>query len=496
MIAGNAFPKRAEAAPLTKGIPASPTYLAKHLDVPRIWGLYFIAVEQSPKQTNPYTERIALNGERKADMKPYIEMTGEELASELKDQMAVYDGFCAKNLSLDMARGKPSASQLDLSTPMLSILKDAQDCMDENGLDCRNYGVIDGIPEAKRLMASLLDASPEQTIVFGNSSLTVMHDTIVRCLDFGCLGSMPWSNYDSIKWICPVPGYDRHFAILEQFGIDMVSVQMGSDGPDMDEVERLVSADASIKGIWCVPKYSNPSGIIYSDETVKRLASMECAAEDFRIFWDNAYCVHSLTPEAAQHDTLSDIGKACNEAGNPDRYFKFASTSKITFPGAGISAFSASPENIAETKKLVNAQMIGQDKLNQLRHVRFLPDMDAVAAHMQLQADIIRPKFQLVQEKLHNSLDGLGVAEWSNPRGGYFVSFDGLEGTAKRTVGLAKSAGVTLTGAGATWPYGNDPRDSNIRIAPTMPPIEDLDAALDVFTCCVKVAALERLCGK
>lgn len=426
-------------------------------------------------------------------MRAYTDMTQEEIRSELDKVQGEYEAICAKELTLDMARGKPSAAQLDLSTPMLSILQGANDCFSENGTDCRNYGVLDGIEEAKRMMACLLDCPSEDVIVFGNASLTVMHDTIVRAMDFGCLGSKPWSQYEKIKWICPVPGYDRHFAILEQFGIEMIPAALGEEGPDMDEVERLVAGDETIKGIWCVPKYSNPSGIIYSDETVRRLATMECAAVDFRIFWDNAYCVHSLSETAALEDKVLDIALACEEAGSPNRFFKFASTSKITFPGAGVSGFSASAENLAEAKSLIGAQMIGADKLNQLRHARFLPNANAIAVHMEKHAEILRPKFALVQEKLHAGLSGLGIAEWTNPRGGYFVSFDGLANTAKRTVQLAREAGVTLTGAGATWPYGEDPHDSNIRIAPTMPTLSDLEVALEVFVCCVKLAALEKL---
>lgn len=423
----------------------------------------------------------------------YTNLTRDEASAELARMREEYDEFKAKELKLNMARGKPAAAQLDLSVPMLSILETASDCLAEDGTDCRNYGVIDGIPEAKRLMSFLLDDDPENVMVFGNSSLTVMHDTVARCLDYGCLGSTPWGSLEDVKFLCPAPGYDRHFAILEQFGIAMIPVRMGNGGPDMDEVERLVESDASIKGIWCVPKYSNPSGVTYSDDVVRRLASMECAAPDFRIFWDNAYCVHNIYDSRDEQDHLLDIGAACVAAGHPNCYFKFASTSKITFPGAGIAGFASSPANIEETRRLVGAQMIGADKLNQLRHVRFLPDENAVRSHMDKQAEIIRPKFELVWKKLEISLDGLGIATWTKPRGGYFVSFDGLEGTAKRTVQLAKEAGVVLTGAGATWPYGRDPHDSNIRIAPTMPTLDELSEALDVFTCCVKIAALETL---
>lgn len=421
----------------------------------------------------------------------YTEMTPDQLELELKDQQAILDDLKSRNLHLDMSRGKPSSKQLDISTPMLSILKDAGDCFSEDGTDCRNYGVIDGIPEAKRLMACMLDDEPENVIVFGNSSLTVMYDTIARCLDFGCLGSKSWSAYDSISFICPVPGYDRHFTILEQFGIDMISVPMTETGPDMDAVEKAAASNENVKGIWCVPKYQNPTGVTLSAETVRRLASMKCAADDFRIFWDNAYCVHDIYPDRAE--SLLDIGIACTEAGTYDRYFKFASTSKVTFPGAGISGFAASKANVDETKRLVSAQMIGADKLNQLRHARYLPDENALMSHMAKLADIIRPKFELVESRLSDELDGLDIASWTDPVGGYFVSFDGLDGTAARTVALAADAGVKLTNAGATFPYGDDPQDRNIRIAPTMPSIEELKGALDVFVCCVKVAALEKL---
>lgn len=455
-------------------------------------------------------------------MARYLEMDRNEIESELRALRTEYEKVASCNLKLNMSRGKPSAAQLDLSADMLSILSASEDCFSEDGTDCRNYGVLDGIPEAKRLMSVLLDENPENVIVLGNSSLTAMHDCIARCLDFGCLGSLPWALSGNVKFICPVPGYDRHFSILEQFGIEMLPVplregymehvcegdvcwnELQGAGPDMDQVERMVAEDDQIKGIWCVPKYSNPSGITYSDDVVRRLASMKCAADDFRIFWDNAYSVHDLYSEPALQDSLLDIGTECAKAGNPNRYFKFASTSKITFPGAGISAFASSPANVEEAKRLINAQMIGSDKLNQLRHVRFLGGADAedttveafaegISAHMQKQAAILRPKFALVQKKLEAGLGGLGIASWTNPKGGYFVCFNGLEGTAAHTVALAHDAGVTLTSAGATWPYRLDPRDSDIRIAPTMPTIEELGKALDVFICCAKIAALEVL---
>ena len=426
-------------------------------------------------------------------MPTYAEMGRDEL-TVLKDELErEYGEIKAKGLSLNMARGKPGADQLDLSMPMLTAVTTAEDCRAEDGTDCRNYGVLDGLPEAKRFMAAMVEEEPENIIIGGNSSLTLMYDAVARCLDFGTLGSKPWCQYENIKWLCPVPGYDRHFGITEAFGIEMIPVPMTAEGPDMDEVERLVANDASVKGIWCVPKYSNPGGVTYSDEVVERLASMTCAADDFRIFWDNAYCVHHLYDDAANQDQLKDIGAACRAAGNPNRYFKFASTSKVTHPGAGISAIAASADNIAEIKKRMGVGTIGYDKLNQLRHVKFLRDAEGLTAHMAKHAAILRPKFELVVSKLDEGLAKVGGCSWSHPRGGYFVSFDAPEGTAKRIVGLAKEAGVTMTGAGATWPYKNDPRDSNIRIAPTLPPLDELDAAMDVFVCCVKLACVEQL---
>ena len=426
-------------------------------------------------------------------MSTYADLSAAELTTLQAHLEEEYAGFKAKGLKLNMARGKPAAAQLDLSMPMLDVLSSDAEYKSEDGTDCRNYGVVDGLPEAKKFMAIMLDDEPENVIVFGNASLNIMYDAVTRCWAFGTLGSTPWVRLDTVKWICPVPGYDRHFGVTEAFGIEMINVAMLADGPDMDEVERLAASDDSIKGIWCVPKYSNPGGVTYSDEVVTRLAEMECAADDFRIFWDNAYCVHHLYDDEAEQDQLLDIGSACIEAGNPHRYFKFASTSKVTFPGSGISAMSASPENISEIKQRMSMQTIGHDKLNQLRHVRFLKDREGLAAHMAKHAAIVRPKFELVCGKLADGLEGTGCGSWSDPRGGYFVSFDAPAGTAQRIVGLAKDAGVVMTGAGATYPYKDDPNDSNIRIAPTLPPLEELEAAMDVFVCCVKLAAVERL---
>lgn len=420
----------------------------------------------------------------------YADLSREELETLKKALDTEYAEHCAKGLSLNMARGKPGADQLALSLPMLDCVNSSAELFAEDGTDCRNYGVMDGIPEAKRLMASIMDHDPAQVCVFGNSSLNIMYDLVSHGMLYGYLGAPAWKTLPEIKWICPSPGYDRHFAICEQLGIQMIPVKMTETGPDMDEVERIAASDASVKGIWCVPQYSNPTGAVYSDETVRRLASMACAAEDFRIFWDNAYCVHHLYKGREAH--VADIAAACEAAGNPDRYFKFASTSKVTFPGAGIAAVASSAANIAEIKARVGVQTVGFDKLNQLRHVKFLHDAEGVAAHMKKHAAIIAPKFDMVLHMLDEGLEGVG-ATWSKPDGGYFISFDGLPHTAKRTVELAKNAGVTMTGAGATWPYKNDPEDSNIRIAPTLPPTEELEQAMQVFVCCAKLASVESL---
>lgn len=421
----------------------------------------------------------------------YTDLSRDELLSLRGALETEYEAFRAQGLSLNMARGKPAADQLKLSLALLDELNADSDLFSEDGTDCRNYGVMDGIPEAKKLMGAMMDHSPETVCVFGNSSLNIMYDLVSHGMLYGYLGQPAWRTLDSVKWLCPAPGYDRHFAITEALGIEMIPIALNENGPDMDEVERLVAQDASIKGIWCVPQYSNPTGITYSDETVERLAKMPCAAPDFRIFWDNAYCVHHLYEDREAH--VADIANACEAAGTQDRYFKFASTSKVTLPGAGIAAVAASASNIAEIKKRVGIQTVGYDKINQLRHVRFLKDERGIAEHMKKHADIIRPKFDAVLTMLEEGLGDTGCATWSKPDGGYFVSFDGLPNTAKRTVALAKDAGVTMTGAGATWPYKADPRDANIRIAPTLPPIEELRSALAVFVCCVKLAAVESL---
>lgn len=424
-------------------------------------------------------------------MKTYTEMSKEELFALKGDLEKQYEDAKALNLALDMSRGKPAAAQLDLSMPMMSLLNEDSVLKAENGTDCRNYGVLDGIPEAKKLMADMVGAKPENVIVYGNSSLNIMYDTIVRSMLHGVLGSTPWCKLDKVKFLCPVPGYDRHFAITESFGIEMISIPMTENGPDMDMVEKYVQEDKAVKGIWCVPKYSNPQGISYSDETVRRFAALKPAAKDFRIFWDNAYCVHHIYEE--KQDEILNILEECEKAGNPDMVYQFASTSKVTFPGSGVAAISTSTANIADIKKYMTLQTIGHDKINQLRHVKFLKDADGIKAHMKKQADIIRPKFEAVLEVLDKELGGLGIATWTKPNGGYFISFETLDGCAKAVVGKCKEAGVVMTGAGATFPYGKDPKDSNIRIAPTLPTPEELSKAADLFVLCVKLVSVEKL---
>lgn len=424
-------------------------------------------------------------------MKSYTEMSKEELLALHEELEAKYQDAKALNLALDMSRGKPASAQLDLSMPMMSILDENSVLKAENGMDCRNYGILDGIPEAKQLMADMVGTNPENVIVYGNSSLNIMYDTIARSMIHGVCGSTPWCKLDKVKFLCPVPGYDRHFAITENFGIEMVNIPMTEDGPDMDLVEKYVNEDEAVKGIWCVPKYSNPQGISYSDETVRRFAALKPAAEDFRIFWDNAYCVHHIYEE--KQDVVLNILEECAKAGNPDMVYQFVSTSKVTFPGSGIAALSASEANLADVKKYMTLQTIGHDKINQLRHVKFLKDATGISAHMQKQADVIRPKFEAVLKVLENELGGLGIAQWTNPNGGYFISFETMEGCAKEVVGKCKEAGVVMTGAGATFPYGKDPKDSNIRIAPTLPTPEELAKAADLFVLCVKLVSVKKL---
>ncbi|MBQ5561253.1 MAG: aminotransferase class I/II-fold pyridoxal phosphate-dependent enzyme [Lachnospiraceae bacterium] len=424
-------------------------------------------------------------------MKAYTEMSKEELLTLKAELEQKYQDAKALNLALDMSRGKPAAAQLDLSMPMMSILDEKSVLKAENGFDCRNYGVLDGIPEAKQLMAEMMGVKAENVIVYGNSSLNIMYDTVARSVVHGVCGSTPWCKLDKVKFLCPVPGYDRHFAITESFGIEMINIPMSEDGPDMDLVEKYVNNDETVKGIWCVPMYSNPQGVSYSDETVRRLAALKPAAKDFRLYWDNAYCVHHLYED--KQDVILNILDECAKAGNPDMVYQFASTSKVTFPGSGVAAMSTSEANIADIKKKMTVQTIGHDKINQLRHVKFLKNIDGIKAHMSKQAAVIRPKFEAVLTKLENELAGLGIATWTNPNGGYFVSFETLDGCAKAVVQKCKEAGVVMTGAGATFPYGKDPKDSNIRIAPTLPTPEELSQAADLFVLCVKLVSVEKL---
>ena len=396
-----------------------------------------------------------------------------------------YAGYVKQNLKLNMSRGKPAGTQLDLCNGALEPLSSYTTA---DGLDARNYGVLDGVPEVKKLFSDLLGIPAEKIIVGGNSSLNLMYDTMVRCLLFGTRGNTPWSKLGKVKFLCPAPGYDRHFAICEELGIEMITVPMREDGPDMDLAEKLAAEDDSVKGIWCVPLYSNPQGICYSPKTVERLGAMK-AAPDFHIFWDNAYGVHHIYSE----EKLADIFAACEKGGHPDRVFYFFSTSKITFPGAGVAIMAASPDNVAEIKKHMGIQTIGYDKLNQLRTLQFLKNADGVRAHMRKMAAELKPKFDIVLNTLADELGGTGLAQWTRPKGGYFVAIDTLDNCAKTTLELAKQAGVTMTGAGATFPYHRDPRDRNIRIAPTYPTADELQTAIRLFCVCVKLAGVRKL---
>lgn len=422
-------------------------------------------------------------------MAAYKDLTKEELVALKAELTAKYKEYQAMDLSLNMARGKPSVDQLNLSMGMMDVLSSDCDLTCDDGTDCRNYGVLDGIAEAKELMADMMEVAPTNIIIYGNSSLNVMYDTISRSVTHGVMGNTPWCKLDKVKFLCPVPGYDRHFAITEYFGVEMINVPMTPEGPDMDLIEKLVAEDESIKGIWCVPKYSNPQGYSYSDQTVRRMARLEPAANDFRIYWDNAYCVHHLYDDRQDH--LIEILAECKRAGNPDMVYKFASTSKICFPGSGVSAIATSLNNLEDIKKQLAHQTIGHDKVNQLRHVRFFGDIHGIVEHMRLHADILRPKFEMVEQTLERELGGLEIGSWTNPCGGYFISFDSLPGCAKKIVARCKKAGVVMTGAGATYPYGKDPMDSNIRIAPSYPPLNDLKLAAEIFALSVKLCSVE-----
>lgn len=427
-------------------------------------------------------------------MTAYKNRSKEELLREKSLLEAQYRDFQGKGLKLDMSRGKPSAAQLDLSMGMMDVLDCFTDLKCEAGIDCRNYGVMDGIPEAKRLLGELIEVPAENIIIYGNSSLNVMFDVVSHAYTHGVMGMAPWCKLDKVKFLCPVPGYDRHFSITEYFGIEMINVPMTPDGPDMDMVEALVSEDEAIKGIWCVPKYSNPQGYTYSDETVRRFAALKPAAKDFRIFWDNAYNVHHLYGEP--QDVILELLAECEKAGNPDMVYKFSSTSKISFPGSGVAAISASKANLDDLRTQLTIQTIGHDKLNQLRHVRYFKNIRGIEKQMEKHADIMRPKFEAVLDILERELGGLEVGTWTKPHGGYFISFDAMEGCAKAIVAKAKDAGVVMTGAGATYPYKKDPHDSNIRIAPSFPPIDELIQATELFVLCVKLVSVDKLLEK
>ena len=424
-------------------------------------------------------------------MKSYQEMTREELLAEKEVLKAEYKKYQAKDLHLDMSRGKPSQEQLDLSMGLMDVLSSSADLTCDDGTDCRNYGVLDGIQEAKQLLGDMMEVNPDNIIIYGNSSLNVMYETISRSVTHGVMGNTPWCKLDKVKFLCPVPGYDRHFAITEYFGIEMINVPMLPTGPDMDMIEELVRNDEAIKGIWCVPKYSNPQGITYSDETVRRFARLQPAAKDFRIYWDNAYCVHHLYD--INQDHLIEILAECKRAGNPDMVYKFASTSKICFPGSGVAAIATSPNNLVDIKKQLQNQTIGFDKVNQLRHVRYFKDIHGITEHMRKHAAILRPKFEMITDMFNRELGELGVGSWYTPKGGYFIAYETLEGCAKDVVARMQKAGVTMTTAGAPFPYGKDPRDTVIRIAPSYPSVENLKTATEIFVLCVKLASIKKL---
>ena len=416
-------------------------------------------------------------------------LTKEELAQREISLRREYNNFKAQNLQLDMSRGKPGVQQLDLTLDMLTCVSAEEGYTAANGMDVRNYGLLDGLPEIKALFADILGVTPDQVIVGGNSSLNMMFDYIATCYSKGVCGHTPWCHQGEIKFLCPVPGYDRHFAITEYFGVQMIPVKMTPYGPKMEEIEELVK-DPAVKGMWCVPMYSNPDGITYSDDTVRRLAALQPAAPDFRIMWDNAYCLHHLEEEG---DVLLNFYEELKKNGNEDMVIMFTSTSKISFPGSGVAALAASPNNVADVKKRMTVQTIGYDKLNMLRHIRYFKNLDGIKRQMKLHAAILYPRFRVVLDTLETHLGTRDVAHWHQPRGGYFVSVNVMDGCAKRTVQLLKEAGVVMTAAGATYPYGNDPRDRNIRIAPSFPSVEDLAVAMELFCLCAELACIEKL---
>jgi len=425
-------------------------------------------------------------------MLQYTQLSNAELHQEYQQLSDKYESFKSKSLKLNMSRGKPSKQQLDIVGDLLQTILTNEDCM-TNGVDSRNYGELSGLRCAKEYWANMLDCKPEQVFVGGNSSLNLMFDVIARAYSHGLLHSeRPWSKEETVKFLCPSPGYDRHFLVTQFFGAELITVPMTAEGPDMDVVEELVK-DPHVKGIWCVPKYSNPDGIIYSNATIRRFAALKPAAPDFTIMWDNAYCVHEFEGE---YVPFPDILSLCEEAGNPDMVFEFASTSKITFAGSGISAMATSVNNIAYFNKLFTIQTISYDKVNQLRHVRYLKNKEHTIEIMKRHATILAPKFNFVADILDEQIKPLGIAHWNRPKGGYFISFNAMPGTAKRALALCKEVGVEFTPAGATFPYGNDPHDSNIRLAPSLPPLTELEQAMDVFCTCVKLAALEKLLSK
>lgn len=424
-------------------------------------------------------------------MKSYKGLTKNELLALKSNLEAEYKKAASKGLKLDMSRGKPSLAQLDLSRDMLDILNSSSDLKSGNGLDVRNYGCLDGIPEAKKLMADIMGVSPENVIVCGNASLNIMYDIVSLSMIFGVLGETPWCKLDKVKFLCPAPGYDRHFAITELFGIEMITIPMTPEGPDMDLVEKYVNNDKSVKGIWCVPKYSNPQGITYSDETVKRFAALKPASKDFRVFWDNAYAIHDLYEN--DKDELLEIFAECKKNNNENMVYEFCSTSKVSFAGGGISAIAASKDNLEAIKKTMSVQTIGHDKINQLRHAKYFKNINGVYRHMAKHAELLRPKFETVINKFKEELEGLDIATWTVPKGGYFISFESMEGCAKAIIEKCKEAGVTLTGAGATYPYKKDPKNSNIRIAPSFPTTEELNQAAELFVLCVKLVSVDKL---